>query len=528
MFSVLIVEDEMFVRLGIKNSINWTKYNMAVLDDVSDGQLAWESYCKNKPDILLTDLRMPNMDGMELISKIRAVDKKIRIVILSNIEEFKLAQKAMALGVSGYILKLTMTWDEMNEVLKNVYEEIEQQYEVYFEKLETKTHLLKTEVFSEYFSNQMSSINCIEEIVQTHKLRLNQRKLMLCIMETDKYSDISEPTDENQLSVHPTIVNLINEILDGYNRGEVIHYFQNRYVILFSCSDLDKSNNITEEISHILGHIKRLMTAYLNLSVTFAISTVQDGYEYVRDQYQECNSSLAEKFFIGYGAYIFAADQKEDNYVLYIQPSLTKIVEKFKELFGEENGKEFEKCIVESNYCYCKSSLDTKRAFIALLQLPLSVMKIIRQDIFLLQVNYVDKIKECETINEIVNQYSSYLIGISKIIGRRTVYSREVLLALQYIKENYQNNISLQQVADHANLSMNYLSTVFKNETGINFVEYLSDYRIEKAKEMLLNSDLKLYEISRLVGYKDVSYFSRVFKKTIGYPPNEFKRKFLI
>lgn len=113
MYKVMIVEDEMLVRVGLRSSVDWSKYGMEVAADLPDGQAAWDYYLKEKPDIVITDIRMPRMDGMELIGKIREADKETRIVVLSCLEEFDLARRAMSLGVSHYILKLTMTEAEI-------------------------------------------------------------------------------------------------------------------------------------------------------------------------------------------------------------------------------------------------------------------------------------------------------------------------------------------------------------------------------------------------------------------------------
>ena len=124
MFDVLIAEDEMLVRIGLKNSIDWEKLNMRVIADVANGQDAMEVYEREKPDLIITDIKMPVMDGMELISKIREKDTKTKIVILTCYEEFDTVHKAINLGVSGYILKLKMTPSEMEAVLKKVQEEL--------------------------------------------------------------------------------------------------------------------------------------------------------------------------------------------------------------------------------------------------------------------------------------------------------------------------------------------------------------------------------------------------------------------
>lgn len=125
MYRVLIVEDELFVRLGIKMSVEWEALDMEVIADVSNGEQAWEVYVREEPDIILTDLKMPIMDGMELIRRVREKSDRTRIIILSCLEEFALVRESISMDVTDYILKLTMTREDMEKVLDKARTELE-------------------------------------------------------------------------------------------------------------------------------------------------------------------------------------------------------------------------------------------------------------------------------------------------------------------------------------------------------------------------------------------------------------------
>jgi len=297
--------------------------------------------------------------------------------------------------------------------------------------------------------------------------------------------------------------------------------------LLFSFGDLATTDEIHDVLRKILDRVQRLTEDYFNVPVTVAISSIRDGYRSVGTQFEECSEALLGKFYEGRGSYLFFDRQNsnENRFELFVQPVFHMAIEQFLRLFGEEYRKEFELDLSELR---TNDSIEgIKRAFLVLLQFPLTILKAIRQDLFLLQVSYAERIHHCETLQDILEAYSRFLREIFEVIGKKAPFSREMQLSLQYIRENYQNEISLKQVASFANLSPSYLSTVFKNEMNINFVDYLAQYRIEKSKEMLLGSNMKLYEISDKVGFREVSYFCRIFKKITGYRPNEFKRKFV-
>jgi len=526
MFKVIIAEDEMFVRIGIKNSIEWSKFALEVVDDVADGLQAWESYQSHNPDLIITDIRMPQMDGIELISKIRDQDKETKIVILSNIEDFKLAQKAMALGVSGYILKLTMTWDEIDGILGKIAQELEERNVTDIgqtDRNEGKS-LLKTRIFADCYAGQLLSVDYIEGVVEKKKLRLGSQKLVLCMLEIDRYEE--QGGSPGLLSAPGAIVNLLSEILDGYARGEVVYYTDKNYALLFSFGDLAATDEINDALHKILDRVQKLTEDYFDLPVTVAISSIRDGYQDVGTLFEECSEAMHGKFYAGRGSYLrFDRERNENRFERYVQPVFHEAIEQFLRLFGEEYRKEFGLDLSELR---TNVSIDAvKRAYLVLLQFPLTILKVIRQDLFLLQGSYAQRILGCETLRDISELFSQFLWEISEVIGKKAAFSREMQLSLQYIRENYQHEIALKQVAAFVNLSSSYLSTVFKNEMNINFVDYLAQYRIEKSKEMLLGSDMKLYEISDKVGFRDVSYFCRIFKKITGYRPNEFKRKFV-
>ena len=138
--------------------------------------------------------------------------------------------------------------------------------------------------------------------------------------------------------------------------------------------------------------------------------------------------------------------------------------------------------------------------------------------------DYAYRIRNTEKLNQTIDVFKQYLADVSRDETTKTL-SREVFEAVKYIKENYANNITLQQVAKQVEISPNYLSSLFKKELQLSFVDYINQVRIHNAKKLLLNTHLKSYEISQKVGFTDESYFSRIFKKIVGIRPNEFKRQ---
>ncbi|AZN41460.1 response regulator [Paenibacillus albus] len=195
MIKVIIVEDEMLVRIGLKNSIDWAKLGMEVIADLSNGQAAWEFYNEVKPDLILTDIRMPNMDGMQLISLIRETDAKTKIIILTAYEEFDLVKKAIRSGVTDYILKFKMSIDEMESVLRKVQTELQSESSLVSSAKQQdgqalaaldKTSLKET-AMKDYLSYGRYSDAEFAEITKKLNFRIQPERLLLCVMEIDNF-----------------------------------------------------------------------------------------------------------------------------------------------------------------------------------------------------------------------------------------------------------------------------------------------------------------------------------------------------
>lgn len=224
MYKVMIVEDEMLVRIGLKNSVEWSKFGLEVTADFPDGLAAWDYYEREKPDVVITDISMPRMDGMELITNIRNLDKHTRIVVLSCLEEFELARKALTLDVSSYILKLTMTEEEIEQVLTSVREELDQKQSQVQGRVSSTSpdiELIKEKMFKDFMFYHIFSTEEFSRFVTESGLRLSPVRLVVCVMEVDRYFSLKERFhDEHGHLVKMSLLNILGEIMTSYKRGK--------------------------------------------------------------------------------------------------------------------------------------------------------------------------------------------------------------------------------------------------------------------------------------------------------------------
>ena len=430
MYKVLIAEDEMLVRIGIKNSIDWTGMGMKVVADVPNGKAALEFYRKEKPDIILTDIKMPEMDGIRLISKIRETDDKTKIVILTCYEEFDLIHNALKLGVSDYILKLKMSTDEMEQVLRKILSQLretEADSDLTADITQNESgEISATSLFHEQIYFERYTEEEFEAAADKSGLRLGPERLIMAVMTIDEsLFHRTEKAGSRGNRTGNMLADMINSTLESNGRGEAVQMQSDRYMVVFSFNDIENDECVDRTLFAILARIDKLTKGYANAVTAFGISDMYDGYVHLAKMYRECLKALEYSYFVSSSKYLRYAD--------------------------------------------------------------------IRKTI----------------------QFHTETADLSPKIAK----------AVSYIKENYRSDISIEKIAEKLDISPNYLGTLFKKELELTFVEYVNHVRINRAKDLFLGTHLKTYEVAEQVGFKDVSYFSRIFKKITSLRPGEFRRK---
>ena len=400
---ILIVEDEVLVRCGLRSMVNWEKLGLDVIGDASNGKEALEIYEKEKPDIVMTDIKMPVMDGLELIEKIREQDQSTRIVLLICYEEFSYLMRAMKLGVSDYILKLKMKPDEIEKAMEKVCKELEQKNPD--SKNETKAVQDKSDLFGQYVFYHQINENTFREQLKKLDFQVSEKSYRICRMEIANYKEVCEKTkDEQGALIQFLIFNMTEEILGKYKNGELIRENEKNYLLLIEETEEDNQKTILKEIARVLRE-------HIMAQVCWKISGVGRSWTELSDRYQECKKNETEK-------------QKEDQ--------------------------------------------------------------------------------KAQNLKQL---------------------SIEIYKAKEYIDQHLADKLTLNQVAEIVCLSPNYFSSMWKKEMQVGFVDYITEQRVEKAKELFATTDLRTHEVAELTGFGDDSYFSKIFRKVSGKNPGSFRKR---
>lgn len=513
---ILIVDDEFLVRLGLKTTIDWNAHGYQVVGEAANGNEALEMVKNLKPDIILVDIKMPSMDGLEFITLAKEISRDLSFIILTNYESFQYAKRAVQLGVSQYLLKSEIS----PEVLLSALESIRQgQRES--EKRSHGNDWERMKYLSRNLSKGQINTSIAPERLETPEEGLFPEKQYVVI----KYHcNISSMTEQSINMMSKTMVSLIEAEYPGLTWCEIffqMHYYMTMIFPSTSCENIqtyfyDKSQLIARKIKY-----------YFSTVLRGGISEAM-GPEHIPQMLNQAENARRRCFF---GTEPFIVYDSGFHGQLKAQEKVHVSSSKVMRLL-EEGDYETLRSYVHDTFSVLCQRMDysnVKHAFFDFLSNGKSYLekwddeskKILAGRLDYENWNVLTSVDEAET----------YICDVMELLMHRpdeagNGYSINVRKSISFIEENYGQNITLQDVADHVAISKNYLSMLFKQETGINFVAYLNQYRIEKAKQLLTTTNMKIYEIADSIGFYSPYYFSKVFKEITKMQCKEYRDKY--
>lgn len=535
---VFLVEDEMVIRRGIKNSIDWEKEGYIFCGEASDGELAYPMIIKEKPDILITDIRMPFMDGLELCKLVKKELPNIKILILSGYDEFDYAKEAIRLGVTEYLLK-PISSGKLLEALNGVSESIRREKEdkdlvrKYMEEMRENTEHEKQKFFEQMIAGNLSMADALETGKKYEmNLSAGMYNLLLFRFTLGK---------ENRKS---------GELL-----GEAEYAIEKlterlEYVFEFQCGVegwafllmADNEEQMSERVKELSKDLEEIMKNYSTIAYFGGIGQPVARLRELEESFREAERALAARFTMELNRIISVEDiRMAQNVDTLDDIEITSFgeIEKTRTMLEKflNNGAEDE--IDEFVDVYINELPEENLKSVLMRQY-------IIMDAYIVMMSFCEKIegiegemqaqseelknsmKTIQTLEEIKNYIRMLLKKIIEvrdtISGRR--YSDIIEIAKDQIRKTYMSDeISLNTIAAEVGMSPSYFSSIFSKEMGKTFVEYLTEIRMDRAKELLMCSSMKTSEIGYEVGYKDPHYFSYIFKKTQNCTPKEFRAR---
>ena len=532
LYRIILVDDEEEVRKGIIRKIDWETLGFQVVGDAENGQDALEKIEQLEPDVVMTDIRMPYMDGLTLTSWIRQKYPSVKVLIFSGFDDFEYAQQAIKLNVTEYILK-PVNVEELTQILNRVREnldqEIEQRRDV--DRLR-ESYLNSLPILRELFLNDMVRGNMpaedIRQKLEEYKIDiLGAEKWLTAVINVE-----NETAEETGLTLHQekelipiSVKSLLEDNLKDYCRFTAFNSAVG--ITLIAAVDGEKKQT---SLIDLLGDICKEIKRILQVTVTIGIGYFCMDLEQLPAAYQSAVDALGYQEIVGTGNIIYINDMEPVS-----RGKLQRETRDEADLIAAVKFGTREK--IEAAARSFASRMESARVHMR--QQQVYQMSIINCLIRLMQQQDLDlgaMFGTDEMYGKVIygnmkpEEFASVITEVgcrmNEAMNReRDKTAKKVILeAKQYILDHYQDpELSVDVMCRQLHMSPAYFSTVFKRETGQTYIAYLTEVRLDKAVELLNTTDDKTYVIAQKVGYQEQNYFSYVFKKRFGISPTKFR-----
>ncbi|WAJ25630.1 response regulator [Lacrimispora xylanolytica] len=533
LYSIILVDDEEEVRKSIIKKIEWQAAGFHVVGDAENGEDAMEKIEMLEPDVVLTDIRMPYMDGLQLAEKVRQRYPSMKVVIFSGYDDFEYAQRAIKLNVSEYILK-PVNVEELTSILKRIKENLDLEIEEKRNLSRLREKYRKSlPIIREQFFNELIHKNLKKDLAE-QKLReydipiLGARKWMLAaidVEEGDVVESLSLHSEEELIPI--SVMQIVREKLEGYCRFALFQSASEADMVVITA--LDEDNSITG-LTDVLGDICKETKRILKVPVTIGIGHSCEDISGIPKAYQSAVDALGYKAIAGNGSTIYINDMEPVGSGKLEFDSLTEgeLISAIK--FGPEEK-------IESSVKNIMEKMKTAKVHFRQQQIYMigifnSIIQMMQQYDLALEDIMGEELESMVLFDKLkkIEEFGQWLLRIAGKLNHlinqeRDMTTRQVIQeAKQYILDNYQNpDLSVEMICRHLHMSPAYFSTVFKKETGQAYIAYLTEVRLNKAVELLNKTDDKTYIIASKVGYQEQNYFSYVFKKKFGVSPTRYR-----
>ena len=534
---VFLVEDEYIVREGIKNNIDWEKNGYDFCGEASDGELAFPMISEKRPDIVITDIRMPFMDGIELSRMIKEEYPEIKIIILSGHEEFEYAKAAIQIGVEEYLLK-PINGDELLQVVNRVAQKIKEENESRETLQEGEGgenfEYAKRQLLSSLIDDNASLSDAMEQGKKIHLNLMAQcyNIMMLKLQRKNKEQGFSQRI----LELYKTMEDTLKE-QDG--QSIMFDRAPEGKVILFMGSGEEE---IRRNMDVFAGQFREILPEYEDVTYFGSVGVPVMRLRELGESYEAASHGFSYRF-------LTEPNQIVDNHTVFDQ---TRNEKKFSCSIGSVDIQNLDKQKIESFLKggemdeihffveeYMKNTGDAGKNSMIFRQY-------IVMDMFFAASHFLTQITDGreqlgepfgspEQMQKIVSDLEATVVYIKELFtkvmqvrdAQTTEHNSDVVEnAKKYISENYHDEeLTLNTVAHEVNVSPNHLSAMFSQKTGQTFVKYLTDVRMHRAKELLKCTSKRSNEICEEVGYRDPHYFSHLFKKNVGCSPIQYRER---
>lgn len=538
MYTLLLVEDEYSVRKAIINTINWGDLGFKIIGEAENGLEALDIVERYNPDVIITDIRMPFMDGIDLAKAVREINPITKIVFLTGFNDFDYAISAIKLNVIEYLskpitaekMKDTLTsikqkLDEENDSMRNI-ESLRQNYieSLPIVRMGFLISLITGSITGAHISNdvQKLSLNLKGPWYRIFSLGIDKKSVSNSTIDKDIIGDVDDID-----VIFNSLANITKNIANKYVLNETFVYGENIVVILS-----DSEENIENYAEILMLEIKQNINKNYGLTVSIGVSNMFQTFDNAKSEFENSITALNYRLIIGANKIIYLCDVEPGKGINFIFDeskekmfsSILKTGKKdelslfvsavFNDLAAQQASlSDFQICTIEMFAVLIKTAKNT---------IPNFTVNMGRN------LNLITDIYKNQTIDEIKSWFEHLCHMVMEYIDVQRQDTTVVLAnrGYEYMKSNYSDpELSLKSVSAYLHISSNYFSILFKKIIDEPFKNILIKIRMEKAHELLVTTNMRILEIAKEVGYTDQHYFSYSFKKYFNISPSEMRLK---
>lgn len=514
MYNILIIDDEELICRGLKSMIERSSHNdINKVQTISNTEKVQELVAKFQPDIIITDIRMPQMSGLDIIKNISKLNKNIKFIVLSGYDDFNYVKEAFKLGVQDYLLK-PVTIDELRDVLNKIINIIKEEQQIKISQ-ENKTHqymeaILENKLNKLFSGSQLSEEN-IKDTFKELKIVFQYKFFSVSALNINEGISDSKNLENIRLCLDKVMEKLINKteiaifylydlnnnLVFIFNHSNEIKIGQLKEYLVMLMSSLKESMNLQciSSISDIGSDIKSIITSHLEAMEALTYRLVYELNEVI--EYSEIKDKCSME-----DSYLRQLDRLKEYVINYNTINISNLID---ELFSKNNLKDINiKSIVR---LYNKTI--TK------------IYEVAEEENIII---FIDKpFSSFNSLSDLKIHLKTLIFDFISLLKKRGSEKSISDVVKKYVNENYSKDIDMAVVSNMVSLSYTHFSKIFKDESGMNFSDYLTKVRMEKALEMVSNPVNKINDISKSVSYNNPKHFTRAFKNYFGFSPSEYR-----
>lgn len=520
-YRVILVDDEPIILRSLKAAIPWDDLHLEIAGEARNGEQALQLVRDTEPHMIISDIRMPGKDGISLMKEVLAENSQRLFIFISGYGEFEYAREALREGAFDYLLK-PIDHDELIGMIMRAKKHLSKQQEndKLLHSVQVLSLLARERLFAEFIEGNQSPLQHMRWLENSEL----EQGYFMAVVQLDHYVKLNEQwsIDEKRLWLF-AIRNIVSEWSLNQGGLTAFPFHSGEWVVLFPDKLSDRKIGLGNDL---IGRIK----ANTKLSCSTGFSQNMIGIDQLNEAYQNAAQALYQRFYSGQeGVYVFSESEataiaSEAKYPKQLEESLLECVRKLDrqqmlDLFDEMKGD------LENQ------ALTKEQAERIIVELTIVLYRQFEGMNLMLEWSLeglLQEINSLPTLSEMIavlkDCFGQWMLQSKENYSRGDVQA-VIAKATSYITHNYHKDLSIEEVCDLAELSISHFCLLFKQETGYTFLEYLTQCRIEKAKFILQNTNVKVYQVAPLVGYQDPRYFSQVFKKLTGKTPSEYREE---